>query len=140
MAVVSGTVSSSPVGPAATVVQAPADECPPNGAGIMGLNGKWVLDPGESFIVQALGVLNTTGNIDWSAAGYFSFTCTASATLTLTFGVTGAPPRPVSRSASSSRSGLFRHLARPAPSPGQTQSHGSAPPRRGPLPMLPLFL
>ena len=94
MAVVSGTVSSSPVGPAATVVQAPADECPPNGAGIMGLNGKWVLDPGESFIVQALGVLNTTGNIDWSAAGYFSFTCTASATLTLTFGVTGALTTP----------------------------------------------
>ncbi len=87
MAVVGGITTSAPV--QGVSVSGPADVGPPTGAGIMALNGKWVIDPGESFVTQALGVLGATGNIDWSAAGYFSFTTTSGTNLTLTFGVTG---------------------------------------------------
>ncbi len=87
MAVVGGITSSAPV--QGVTVSGPADVGPPTGAGIMAINGKWVIDPGESFVTQALGVLGATGNIDWTVAGYFSFTTTASTNLTLTFGLTG---------------------------------------------------
>ena len=86
MAVVGGITTSAPV--QGVSVSGPADVGPPTGAGIMALNGKWVIDPGESFVTQALGVLGATGNIDWSQAGYFSFTTTSGTNLTLTFGLT----------------------------------------------------
>ena len=53
----------------------------------MGLNGDWVIDPGESFVVQALGVVTTAANLDWTAAGYFTLTTTSGQNLTITFGI-----------------------------------------------------
>ncbi len=52
------------------------------------MGGWWGANPSPNYGYSALGTLNTTGNIDWSAAGYFSMTLTASATLTLTFATT----------------------------------------------------
>jgi len=92
MAILSGTTSSAPV--QGVSVSGPIDENPPTGAGIMGLNGKWVIDPGESFIVQALGVVAATANLDWTQAGYFTLTTTSGTNLTITFGTgsaTGVP-------------------------------------------------
>ena len=88
MAILGGVVAAATVQGIAG--SGPADLGPPTGAGIMALNGKWVIDPGESFVVSSLGVLGATGNIDWSQAGYFSFTTTSGTNLTLTFGVTGS--------------------------------------------------
>jgi hypothetical protein len=48
----------------------------------------WTASPSPNFAISALGTLTTTGNIDWSAAGYFSFTTTSGDNLTLTFATT----------------------------------------------------
>ena len=67
-----------PVGSAGVTTQGPIDENPPTGAGIMGLNGKWVLDPGVSLMVSALGTAVATATaslvVDWTTAGYFTVT------------------------------------------------------------------
>jgi hypothetical protein len=90
MAILGGVVTSAPV--QGVSVSGPADENPPTGAGIMGLNGKWVIDPGESFVIQAFGTLGISAgvNLDWTQAGYFSFTLAASGTTAITFGTGSA--------------------------------------------------
>ncbi len=81
-----GLVASPPV--QGVTVQDPVDIGAPSGFSPVAMGGWWSALPSPSVAISALGTLNTTGNIDWSAAGYFSFTCTASATLTLTFATT----------------------------------------------------
>ncbi len=56
----------------------------------MGLNGRWVIDPGESFVIQALGTVTTAANMDWTQAGYFTLTTTSGQNLTITFGTGSA--------------------------------------------------
>ena len=74
--IVSGTVPSAPV--QGVTVQGPADVNPPNGAGVMAQNGKWVLNPGESFVLAALGTAVATATasmiVDWTTAGCFAVT------------------------------------------------------------------
>jgi hypothetical protein len=52
------------------------------------MGGWWTANPSPNYAFSALGVVGATANIDWSAAGYFSFTTTASTNLTLTFATT----------------------------------------------------
>jgi hypothetical protein len=85
--ILSNTLTSAAV--QGTTVQAAADDNPVLGYGVVGQGRNWVSTPGlANAAISALGTLNLTGNIDWSAAGYFSFTCTASAALVLTFATT----------------------------------------------------
>ncbi len=82
--IVSGTVTSPAV--QGVTVQDPADTSPSTGMGVTGANGKWVLDPGQSFVISALGTVTTAANLDWTQAGYFSLTLTGSDTCVVTFG------------------------------------------------------
>ena len=55
--IVSGTVTSPAV--QGVTVQDPADTSPPTGMGVTAFNGKWVLNPGESFAINAAGTVTT---------------------------------------------------------------------------------
>ncbi len=91
MAIVSGTVSSAPVGAAGTTVSAPADDSPLNGWGIVGNKGNWVMVPGPFFAVTSstvLGTVTTAVTVDWRLAGYFTFTLTTTDSCAVSF--TGA--------------------------------------------------
>ncbi len=81
-----GIIASPPV--QGVTVQDPVDQGAPVGWSPVGAGGYWMANPSPNYAISALGTLNTTGNIDWSVAGYFSMTLTASATLTLTFATT----------------------------------------------------
>ncbi len=89
--ILANTVPSQAVGPSGSTftAQSAADDNPVLGYGAVGNGRNWVSTPGlANASISALGVLGATGNIDWSAAGYFSFTTTASTALTLTFATT----------------------------------------------------
>lgn len=109
--IVSGTVASPAAGPAlpswVNAPTGPADENPPNGAGAMGLNGKWVLDPGESFIVTTL--TNAAAQaIDWSVAGCFLITLGTNTTFTFVNSQVGSVMRLVlTQDGTGSRTGTF---------------------------------
>jgi hypothetical protein len=81
-----GLTASPPV--QGVTVQDPVDTTGPIGFSPAGMGGWWTALPSPNFAVSALGVLGATGNIDWSAAGYFSFTTTSGTNLTLTFATT----------------------------------------------------
>ena len=83
--IVSGTVANAPV--QGVLVQDPADTSPPTGMGVAGYNGKWVLNPGESFVVNPAGTVTTALNIDWTQAGLTTLTLTAATTCVITFGL-----------------------------------------------------
>ena len=85
--ILANTVASAAV--QGVTVQAAADDNPILGSGVVGTGRNWVSTPGlANATISALGVLGATGNIDWSAAGYFSFTTTSGTNLTLTFATT----------------------------------------------------
>lgn len=74
--IISGTVASPSVQGVAG--SGPVDMNPPNGAGIIGQGGKWVLNPGEAYMITPLGTAVATATaslvVDWSAGGYFQVT------------------------------------------------------------------
>ena len=85
--ILANTVTSAAV--QGVTVPAAADDNPLLGSGVVGTGRNWVSTPGlANATISALGVLGATGNIDWSAAGYFSFTTTSGTNLTLTFATT----------------------------------------------------
>ncbi len=85
--ILANTVASAAV--QGVTVQAAADDNPVLGYGVVGTGRNWVSTPGlANAAISALGVVGATANIDWSVAGYFSFTTTASTNLTLTFATT----------------------------------------------------
>ncbi len=81
-----GLTASPPV--QGVTVQDPIDQGSPVGFSAVGAGGWWTASPSPNFAVSALGVVGATANIDWSAAGYFSFTTTPSTALTITFATT----------------------------------------------------
>jgi len=81
-----GLQTSAPV--QGVTVQDPVDVAAPVGWSPVGGGGYWMANPSPNFAYSALGVLGATGNIDWSVAGYFSFTTTTGTNLTLTFATT----------------------------------------------------
>ena len=85
--IVSGTITSAPVGNPAVTTSGPVDENPPNGFGVVGQNGKWLATPGPNVAITALGTLGVgaTATIDWTLAGYYTMTLAASSTNVLTF-------------------------------------------------------
>ena len=107
MAIVSGTVSTAPVGASAITATGPADENPPNGAGIMGQNGKWVVDPGVSYMVTTL-TNAAAQSIDWSVAGVFLITLGANTTFSYVNVQIGQAIRLVlTQDGTGSRTGVF---------------------------------
>ncbi len=84
--ILKGLTASPPV--QGVTVQDPIDVGAPQGFSPVGMGGWFSALPSPSFAYSALGVLGATGNIDWSAAGYFSFTTTSGTNLTLTFATT----------------------------------------------------
>ena len=84
--ILSNTLTSAAV--QGTTVQAAADDNPVLGFSAVGNGRNWVSTPSPNYVISALGVLGATGNIDWSAAGYYSFTTTSGTNLTLTFATT----------------------------------------------------
>jgi hypothetical protein len=88
MAVVGGIVASPAV--QGVTGTGPADLNPPVGMSISSNGRGWALNPGESFVISALGVITTAVNLDWTQAGYFSFTTTSGNNATVTFGIGGS--------------------------------------------------
>ena len=81
-----GLTASPPV--QGVTVQDPIDIGGPAGFSPVAMGGWWTALPSPSFGYSALGTLTSAANIDWTAAGYFSFTLTAATALTLTFATT----------------------------------------------------
>lgn len=82
------TGTSAAVGGVTTT--GPADAAAPVGFGVVADAQGWRSTSGPNYSISALGVLGATGNIDWSAASYFTFTTTSGTNLTLTFYTTDA--------------------------------------------------
>jgi len=81
--IISGTVTSAPVG--GQTVQDPADQCAPQGFGVVANGMRWMATPSPNFVVVALGTLTTAAVLDWTQGGLFTVTCTGSDALAISF-------------------------------------------------------
>jgi hypothetical protein len=77
--IISNTVASAAAAQGAGTVNAPADDTPTLGFGVVGNGQQWVATPGPNYAISALGTAVATATssllVDWRTASYF--TCTA---------------------------------------------------------------
>ncbi len=83
--ILANTVTSAAVQGA--TVPAAADDNPLLGLGVVGTGRNWVSTPSPNYVLSAIGTVTTAVNIDWTAAGYFTLTLTATDTCVMTFGI-----------------------------------------------------